>query len=206
MKVLIACEFSGVVRRAFRDRGHDAWSCDLLPAEDGSRFHYQCDLRSVFNMGGPFEDSWDLMIAHPPCTRLCNSGVRWLHKPPSGKTWNDMHMELKDAALFFRQIWVSPIKRIAIENPIMHKWAKEEMPEVPDYAQIIQPWQFGEGETKGTCLWLKDLPKLIPTKIVEGRTARVHRASPGPDRWKERSRTFVGIANAMADQWGSLDA
>jgi len=184
MRVLIACEFSGVVREAFRVRGHDAWSCDLLPAEDGSKFHYQ---RSV---EGLFDNDWDLMIAHPPCTHLAVSGARWF----AGKG------EQQQSALHFvRTLLNASIPRIVIENPvsIISSHIRE-----PD--QIIQPWQYGHGETKATCLWLKNLPKLIPTNIVEGRTPRVHYVSPGPDRWKERSRTMQGIAEAMADQWGSL--
>ena len=192
MRVLIACEFSGVVREAFRARGHDAWSCDLLPAEDGSPHHYEGDIFPAI-MHRP----WDMMIAHPPCTYLANSGVRWLVK--DGK-FNPVRMHhMQDAIWFWRQLRDAPIQRIAIENPIPHKHAKVKM---GDYTQIIQPWQFGHGETKATCLWLKNLPKLVPTNIVEGRTPRVHHASPGPDRWKERSRTLTGIAEAMADQWG----
>jgi hypothetical protein len=197
MRVLVACEFSGVVRRAFAARGHDAWSCDLLPAEDGTNKHYVGDARDILN------DGWDLlMVAHPPCTRLCNSGVRWLSKPPPGKTLDQMQADLREGAALFSAFWNAPIPRVAVENPIMHKHAKALIENYADPAQTIQPWQFGHGETKGTCLWLRGLPKLTPTQIVEGRTARVHRMPPGPDRWKERSRTFSGIAEAMADQWG----
>ena len=184
LRVLIACEFSGVVRRAFRARGHDAWSCDLLPAEDGSEFHIQGDVVYPSRLG----DGWDLMIAHPPCTHLAVSGARWLQ---------DKVVE-QQAALAFAQILMNaPIERIAIENPISIISSRIRKPD-----QIIQPWMFGHGETKATCLWLKNLPKLVPTNIVEGREARVHRMPPGPNRWKERSRTFTGIADAMADQWG----
>jgi site-specific DNA-cytosine methylase len=189
MRVLVACEFSGVVREAFRARGHDAWSCDLLAAEDESEFHYQEDLVDCL-FGEDNHGYWDLIIAHPPCTHLASSGARWF----SGK-----EDEQKDAIGFVKLIGESHTLRIAIENPIgvlSTKWRK------PD--QIIQPWQFGHGETKATCLWLKNLPKLVPTKIVEGRIPRVHYASPGPDRWKERSRTLPGIADAMAQQWGGL--
>jgi site-specific DNA-cytosine methylase len=189
MRVLVACEFSGVVREAFRARGHDAWSCDLLAAEDESEFHYQEDLVDCL-FGEDNRGYWDLIIAHPPCTHLASSGARWF----SGK-----EDEQKDAIGFVKLIGESHTLRIAIENPIgvlSTKWRK------PD--QIIQPWQFGHGETKATCLWLKNLPKLVPTKIVEGRIPRVHYASPGPDRWKERSRTLPGIADAMAQQWGGL--
>jgi site-specific DNA-cytosine methylase len=181
MRVLIACEFSGVVRRAFRERGHDAWSCDLLPAEDRDH-HFQRDVLSILDYG------WDLMIAHPPCTHLAVSGARW---------FKEKRQEQAEALEFVRRLMAAPIPRIAIENPISIISSRIRKPD-----QIIQPWQFGHGETKATCLWLKNLPKLTPTNIVEGREARVHRMPPGPDRWKERSRTFEGIAAAMADQWG----
>lgn len=184
MKVLIACEFSGVVREAFRKRGHDAWSADLLPAEDNSPFHREGDLMEWF-----FKEEWDLMIAHPPCTYLAVSGARW---------FKDRQEEQRLALKFVAALGShTGIPKYAIENPISilsTRWRK------PD--QIIQPWMFGHGETKATCLWLKNLPKLVPTNIVEGREARVHKASPGPDRWKERSRTLQGIATAMAEQWG----
>lgn len=201
MRVLVACEFSGIVRRAFSAIGHDAWSCDLLPAEDGSNKHIQGDARDILN------DGWDLlMVAHPPCTRLCNSGVRWLHKPPRGRTLSEMWEELREGAALFSSFWNAPIPRVAIENPVMHRHAKELIENFEPPAQIIQPWQFGHGETKATCLWLRDLPALEPTKIVEGREQRVHRMPPSPDRWRERSRFFPGIAAAMADQWGRLAA
>jgi hypothetical protein len=197
LRILVACEFSGVVRRAFAARGHDAWSCDLLPADDRSNRHIVGDARDYLG------DGWDLlMVAHPPCTRLCNSGVRWLAKPPPGKTVDQMQADLREGAALFSAFWNAPIDRIAIENPIMHRHAKALIANYAPPAQTIQPWQYGHGETKGTCLWLRGLPKLTPTQIVEGRTARVHRMPPGPDRWKERSRTFAGIAEAMADQWG----
>jgi hypothetical protein len=185
MRVLAACEYSGRVRQAFRDRGHDAWSCDLLPAEDGSRFHIQADAVSVAH------DGWDAMIAHPPCTDLAVSGSRWFEeKRASGSQ--------QAAISFFLELAHAPIPRIAIENPvcIMSSVWRE-----PD--QVIHPWQHGHGETKATCLWLKGLPLLTPTNIVPGREPRVHRMSPSPDRWKERSRTYEGIALAMAAQWGS---
>jgi hypothetical protein len=197
LRILVACEFSGVVRRAFAARGHDAWSCDLLPADDRSNRHIVGDARDLLG------DGWDLlMVAHPPCTRLCNSGVRWLSKPPPGKTLDQMQADLREGAALFSSFWNAPIERIAVENPIMHRHAKALIENYQEPAQTIQPWQFGHGEIKGTCLWLRGLPKLTPTQIVEGRTARVHRMPPGPDRWKERSRTFTGIAEAMADQWG----
>lgn len=181
MRVLVACEFSGVVRSAFRERGHDAWSCDLLPTEIPGQ-HIQKDVRDVIT------SEWDLMIAHPPCTHLAVSGARWFSRKQS---------EQKNALEFVRRLLDAPIERIAMENPISIISSRIRKPD-----QIIQPWQFGHGEVKATCLWLKNLPLLKPTNIVEGREARVHRASPGPDRWKERSRTLSGIANAMASQWG----
>jgi hypothetical protein len=183
--VLVACEFSGVVRRAFRDQGHDAWSCDLLPAEDDSPHHFQGPVQ-----GAPMRQSWDLMIAHPPCTHLAVSGARWFKEK-----WR----EQAEALDFMRYLLDAPIPRIAIENPVSVISSKIRKPD-----QIIQPWQHGHGETKATCLWLKNLPKLTPSNVVEGREARVHRLSPGPNRWKERSRTFEGIAAAMAEQWGGL--
>jgi len=196
MKILVACEFSGTVRNAFLDRGHDAWSCDLLPAEDGSNRHITGDARDYLN------DGWDMLIAHPPCTRLCNSGVRWLSKPPNGKTLGQMWADLSDGAALFSSFWNAPIEKIAVENPVMHKHARALIDKYENFAQSVQPWQYGHGETKRTCLWLKNLPNLTPTNIVEGREHRVHRIAPGPDRWKERSRFFTGIADAMADQWG----
>lgn len=201
LRVLVACEFSGVVRRAFAARGHDAWSCDLLPAEDGSNQHILGDARDVLN------DGWDLlMVAHPPCTRLCNSGVRWLHVPPPGRTIEQVRGELEEAAALFSDFWTAPIERICIENPVMHRHAKALIADYQPPAQSVQPWQFGHGEVKRTCLWLKNLPPLRPTNIVEGRVARVHRMPPSPDRWRERSRFFPGIAEAMADQWGGVAA
>ena len=198
-RVLIACEFSGVVRRAFCARGHDAWSCDLLPAEDGSNRHIRCDVREILN------DGWDLLIvAHPPCTRLCLSGVRWLHEPPKGRTKEEMWRELEEAADLFSTLWNAPIPRRAVENPVMHRYARERIRNYRPPAQYIQPWQFGHGETKKTGLWLHNLPPLKPTRIVEGRTPRVHRLPPSPQRWMERSRTYPGIAAAMAEQWGGL--
>jgi hypothetical protein len=193
--VLIACEYSGRVREAFRRRGHDAWSCDLLPAEDGSPYHIQGDvLWQIYQtVNTPFSVNvgWDLMIAHPPCTHLAVSGARHFEeKRADGRQ--------QEAINFFMVLANAPIPRIAIENPvcIMSSVWRE-----PD--QIIQPWQFGTGETKATCLWLKGLPPLIPTKIVSGRHPRVHLMPPGPDRWKERSRTDLGVADAMGAQWGN---
>lgn len=183
MRVLVACEYSATVRDAFRARGHDAWSCDLLPTEGDPEWHHE---GSVWDVIG---NDWDLMIAHPPCTDLSVSGARhFAAKIADGR---------QQAALdFVQRLMDAPIERIAIENPISVISSKIRKPD-----QIIQPWQFGHGETKATCLWLKNLPKLVPTDVVDGREARIHKMSPGPDRWKERSRTFKGIAEAMADQW-----
>lgn len=198
-RILIACEFSGIVRRAFVARGFDAWSCDLLPAEDRSNRHITGDVRDVL------DDGWDLLIvAHPPCTRLCNSGVRWLHVPPPGRDRADLWAELDAGAALFSTLWNAPVPRVAVENPVMHKYAKARIAGYAPPAQSVQPWQFGDGEVKRTCLWLRGLPPLTPTNIVAGRTPRVHRMPPGPDRAKERSRFFPGIADAMADQWGRL--
>lgn len=182
MNVLVACEFSGIVRDAFAARGHNAWSCDLLPSERPGK-HKQCDVRAVLRHG------WDLMIAHPPCTHLAVSGARWF----KGKL-----DEQRDALTFVRELLAAPIPRIALENPVSIISSRIRKPD-----QIVQPWMFGHGETKATCLWLKGLPPLAPTLIVEGRAARVHREPPRPDRWKARSRTLPGIAAAMAEQWGA---
>lgn len=190
MKVLVACEYSGTVRDAFIKAGHEAMSCDLLPT-DKEGPHYQ---GNVFDI---IDDNWDLMIAHPPCTYLTNSGVRWLYT--NQLRWKD----LIDGAVFFRRLLKANIPKIAIENPIMHKYAKDIIG--VDQAQTIQPWQFGHGETKGTCLWLKNLPLLKPTDIVDGRIGRIHSLPPSEDRWKLRSITYQGIADAMAAQWGKLD-
>lgn len=185
MRILVACEYSGTVRDAFLRLGHDAISCDLLPTEvDGP--HYLGDVFDIIN------DGWDMMIAHPPCTDLSVSGARHFKaKIADGR---------QQRALDFVQLLMdAPIDRIAIENPISVISSKIRKPD-----QIIQPWQFGHGETKATCLWLKNLPKLEPTNIVSGREQRIHKMPPGPNRWKERSRTFQGIADAMAIQWGKL--
>jgi len=203
MRVLVACEFSGTVRRAFRSLGHDAWSCDILPADDGSEHHYQDDIRNVLGRGKPWnEPSWDLMIAHPPCTYLTNSGVTWLHRDPT--RWQ----KLDEAAEFFKMLLDAPIPRIAIENPIMHKYAKERIGGVKQ-SQVIQPWMFGHPESKATCLWLKNLPTLKETKNVkeemlklpDSERQRLHWLPPSADRWKLRSTTYSGIAEAMAEQW-----
>ncbi len=184
MRVLVACEYSATVRDAFRRRGHEAWSCDLLPTEGDPAFHIQQD---IFNVVG---ENWDLMIAHPPCTDLAVSGARhFAEKIADGRQ--------QRALDFVRRLLNAPMPLIALENPVSVISTKIRKPD-----QIIQPWQFGHGETKATCLWLKGLPLLKPTSIVEGREAKVHRMPPSPDRWKERSRTYQGIAEAMAEQWG----
>lgn len=185
MKVLIACEFSGVVRDAFLAKGHDARSCDLLPTESEGP-HYQGDVRDILGNG------WDLMIAHPPCTHLAVSGARW---------FTEKHAEQEEALRFVRCLLDAPIPHIALENPVSIISVRFREPD-----QIIQPWQFGHGETKATCLWLKNLPPLKSTNPVAGREARVHMEPPGPNRWKERSRTLPGIAQAMAEQWGKQHA
>lgn len=182
MKVLIACEYSGTVCDEFLACGHDAMSCDLLPT-DVLGPHYQGNVLDVLQNG------WDLMIAHPPCTHLAVSGARW---------WKDKLVEQSEALEFVRLLLDAPIKKIALENPISKISTAIRKPD-----QIIQPWQYGHGETKATCLWLKNLPLLTPTNIVDGREARVHRMSPSPDRWKHRSTTLQGIAAAMAAQWGN---
>jgi hypothetical protein len=188
MKVLIACEESQAVTKEFRKLGHEAYSCDTEPCSGGyPEWHLQQDVIPLL------DESWDLMIAHPPCTRLCNSGVCWLEKR---NLWDDM----RAGALFFKALLDADIPMKAIENPIPHKYAVEIIGR--KYDQIIQPWMFGHGETKATCLWLNGLPKLIPTKIVEGREQRLHRLPPSKDRAKLRSKTFPGIAKAMAEQWG----
>jgi len=184
MRVLVACEYSGTVRDAFRALGHDAWSCDLLPTESAdTEHHYQGNVLDVIA-----EEEWDLMIAHPPCTHLAVSGARW---------FKDKLFEQGEALDFVRALMAAPIPCIAIENPISIISSRIRKPD-----QIIQPWQFGHGETKATCLWLKNLPLLKPTNIVEGREARIHKMPPSKDRWKLRSTTYTGIAAAMAEQWG----
>jgi len=187
MRVLVACEYSGRVRDAFIRRGHDAISCDLLPTEQPGP-HIQGDVRPLLR------DRWDLVIAHPPCTRLCNSGVRWLHER---NLWGDMH----EAVDFFLECLNANAPCVAVENPVMHKYARERIGK-PSFT--VQPWQFGDNEKKRTCFWTHGLFDLQPTSKLDGSTAAqsVHKATPGPDRWKERSRTFPGLAEAIADQWG----
>lgn len=181
MRILIACEFSGIVRDAFTDKGHDAWSCDLLPSEKPGK-HIQGDVLDI--MGG----GWNMMICHPPCTHLAVSGARW---------FKEKRQEQLEALEFVRKLMDAPIKKICLENPISVISSKIKKP-----SQIIQPWMFGHGETKATCLWLKNLPLLEPSELVTGRVGRSWREPPSPDRWKNRSRTLLGIAKAMADQWG----
>jgi len=200
MKVLVACEYSGVVRDAFIRKGHEAISCDLLPSESDLGPHYQGDARDILG------DGFDLLIAHPPCTYLCNSGVSWLKKDES--RWQ----KLDDAAEFFRLFLEAPIPKICVENPVMHRYALERIGGVKQ-AQSIQPYQFGHDASKRTCLWLKNLPKLEPTKYIEPRIVNglkrwsnqtdsgQNNLGPSEDRWKIRSATYEGIAQAMADQW-----
>jgi hypothetical protein len=188
MNVAVLCEFSGTVRDAFIRRGHNAVSYDLLPSEAPGP-HVQGDVREK-------DLAWaDLVIAHPTCTRLCNSGVVWLHR-------RNLWAQMREAAVFFKWCLDLPNAMVAVENPIMHKYAVEIVGRRQD--QVIQPWMFGHGETKATCLWLRGLPKLTPTNIVEGREQRLHKLPPSPTRWAERSRTYRGIAEAMAEQWGGI--
>lgn len=181
MKVLVACEFSGTVRDAFIARGHNAVSCDVLPTEQPGP-HLRCDIRTVDLT------EYDLLIAHPPCTHLASSGARW---------FSQKRDEQEEALDFVRWFMCAPVERIAIENPVGVIGSRIRPPD-----QIIQPWMFGKGEVKTTCLWLKNLPRLRPTQIVPGREQRLWKLSPGEDRWKERSKTYQGIADAMAAQWG----
>ncbi|MEI4262769.1 hypothetical protein [Roseovarius sp. D0-M9] len=226
LKVLIGCEQSGVVRDAFNGLGHNAWSCDLLPAERPSNRHIVGDVRDVMMM-----DDWDILaVMHPPCTRLCNSGVRWLDKPAKNPIadlsaaerleWPGMSdaeklaltwKKLEAGVALFSDVWnVEHIPMVAVENPVMHRHAKERITNFQPHAQTVQPWHFGtdedgpDNERKRTCLWLRNLPTLTRTGTLDGTTARdsVHKASPSPNRWKERSRFFPGLAQAMALQWG----
>jgi site-specific DNA-cytosine methylase len=182
MRVLVACEFSGIVRSAFAVKGHDAWSCDLLPTEIPGQ-HIQGDVLGILN------DCWDLLIAFPPCTHLAVSGARW---------FKDKQKEQIEALEFVHLLLNAPIPKIALENPVGVISSRIRKPD-----QIIQPWMFGHGETKATCLWLKGLPLLQPTNIVKGREQKCWKEPPGPDRWKNRSRTYQGIANCMAATWGA---
>jgi hypothetical protein len=184
LRVLVACEYSARVRDAFRRCGHFAFSCDLLSCEGDPQWHLQRPVEEVLGNG------WDLMIAHPPCTHLAVSGSRHFHRK---------QREQSEALDFVRLLMAAPIDRWCIENPVSIISSAITPPH-----QIIQPWQFGHGETKATCLWLKNLPRLKPSNVVSGREAKVHRMPPGPDRWKERSRTYQGVADAMAQQWGTV--
>lgn len=190
MKVLVACEYSGRVRDAFAARGHDAMSCDLLPSETEGN-HHTGDVRPLL------KERWDLVIAHPPCTRLCNSGVRWLAERD---LWDDM----REGAEFFLECLNANSPRVAVENPVMHKYAVEIVGRKADFS--VQPWQFGDPYKKRTCFWTKGLPPLMPTSDMTAAdaVAECHLMSPGKDRWKKRSVTYQGIANAIADQWGIL--
>jgi hypothetical protein len=210
LRVLVACEYSGVVRRAFRERGHEAWSCDLLPSEDDSPYHIQCDIQELLDRT---QWAWDLMIAHPPCTYLCNSGVRWLKEDEviDGVPWIyrggvTRWDRMLDAKELFEHLWEAPIPRICIENPVPHKYAG-----LPKYSQTIQPWMFGEDASKRTCLWLKGLTPLTSTELISpGPTGKYanqtpsgqNKLGPSKNRALERSRTYAGIANAFASQWG----
>jgi hypothetical protein len=205
LRVLIACEYTGAMRRAFRARGHAAWSCDLLPALDGDRHHIQGNCRKAI-----LENGWDLIIAHPPCTFLCNSGVRWLYGGKGNVRDLERWRQMEEGAAFFKWLLVRPAcPFIAVENPIMHVYAKDIIGRGPD--QIVQPWHFGDPFFKATGWWLRSLPVLVPTKKLtppkpgtaeHKKWSAVHRASPGPDRWAERSATYPGLAAAAAKQWG----
>lgn len=206
-KVLVGCETSGIVRQAFTNLGYDTWSCDILPSDVPTNRHIQDDVRNVLKM-----DNWDLVfIGHPPCTRLCNSGVRWLHKAPPNKTLDDMWQELDEGAELFSDLWNADVPCLAIENPVMHKYAKERIRNYQPFAQSVQPWEFATDEDgednvkKRTCFWLKNLPPLIKTGTLDGSSARadVHNAAPSADRWKIRSKFYPALAAAMAQQWGN---
>jgi hypothetical protein len=207
-RVLIGCETSGIVRDAFLAAGHDCWSCDVLPADTPTNRHIQDDVRNVMAF-----ERWDFMaVMHPPCTRLCNSGVRWLHKPPKGKTLEQMWADLDEGCALFSDVWNADIPLIAVENPVMHKYAKARIRNFEPQAQTVQPWEFADSDdsadnvTKATCFWLRGLPQLQTTGTVDGKTARdeCHKATPSPDRWKIRSKFHHGIAAAMAEQWGAI--
>lgn len=199
MKVLVAGEFSGIVRDAFAARGHNAWSCDLLPSERPAGQHYQGDVREILG------EYWDLILAHPDCTYITNSGVRWLMEKDDGdskilkgaRRWAAMW----ESCEFFRIFLEHPCHRIVIENPVPHKYAARWIGK--PYSMSLQPWQYGHQDTKRTCLWLKNLPKLKPTKIMPPPyNGTCHEESPGDDRWMNRSRTYQGIADALAEQYG----
>jgi hypothetical protein len=206
MKVLVGCETSGVLRNEFLVLGHDAWSCDLLPSDDGSNRHIVCDIRDILN------DGWDMLaVMHPPCTRLCNSGVRWLTAPPKDKTLDEMWAQLDAGAALFSACWNASIDRVVVENPVMHKHAKVRIINYQPPAQIVQPWWFGDPAFKATGLYIRGVKPLVATERLEPpkpgteehrRWSVVHRAIPGVDRWKIRSKTFPGIAKAIATQMG----
>lgn len=195
MRILVGCEYSGRVRQAFRDLGHDAWSCDFLPSEDASPYHIQGDVLALLN------DGWDLGVFHPPCTYLAVSGLHWNGRVPGRAA------KTEEALVFVRTLMGAPIPKIALENPVSCISTRIRKPD-----QVIQPWWFGEDASKKTCLWLKNLPPLVPTNRLPGndKTRRANQTpsgqnklGPSPDRWKDRSRTYLGVAQAMADQWGS---
>jgi len=201
MRILVACESSGVVREAFRSFGHDAWSADVLPADDGSPHHIQGDATKILG------DGWDMLIAHPPCTYLTNAGVRWLYNADG--TRNEERWEaMREGAKLFLAFWNAPVERVCVENPVMHRYGKEIIR--ASFAQSVQPYDFGHKEVQRTCFWLRGLPRLEPTTNLKQETmslpykdrAKVHLTSPGPNRWKIRSKTYRGIARAMAQQWG----
>lgn len=215
LKILIACEISGIGRRAFAALGHDVWSCDILPAEDGSNRHIMCDVRD-----GILNEGWDLLaVMHPPCTRLCRSGRRWMSGPgiwtppkqlPAGRTWDDMKAEFEEGISIFNACWNAPIERVAVENPEMNDLAKARMPEGLPAPQVVQPFWFGEPQYKATGWYLRGLPKLLETNRLpepergsdEWRSwNKVHRMPPGPERAKLRSRSFPGMLEAAAMQW-----
>lgn len=224
MKILVACEESQVVCKAFRDRGHEAYSCDIVPCSGGHpEWHIQDDVRNLLFATGNYktypypkgapssgdQEFWDVMIAHTPCTYVCNSGVTWL-KEKDGSLNTHRYIQCINAAAFFKLLWdgiTCKIPKICMENPIPHRYA-----ELQKYTQIVQPWMFGHPETKATCLWLKNLPKLIPTNDVrkemlllpKNKREKLHYLPPSPDRARIRARTFEGLANAMAAQWGDL--
>ncbi len=216
LRILIGCETSGIARRAFADRGHDVWSCDIEPAEDGSNRHIICDIR-----GGILNEGWDLLaVMHPPCTRLCRSGRRWMSGPglwtppkklPVGRSWESMKAEFELGVSIFSACWQAPIERVAIENPEMNDLARDRMPDDLPAAHMVQPYWFGHPEFKATGWYLRNLPQLQPTDMLEKperdtdewrRWNRVHRMSPGPERARLRSRSYPGMMAAAAVQWG----
>lgn len=216
LRVLIGCETSGIARRAFAARGHDVWSCDLLPAEDGSNRHIVCDVRD-----GILADGWDLLcVMHPPCDRLCRSGRRWMSGPgqwtppkqlPAGRSWTDMRAEFEDGVDVFTTCWRAPVERVAIENPLMNDLARARMPADLPAPQMVQPFWFGDPAYKATGWYLRGLPELVATRRLpepeRGTDAwrhwnRVHRMPPGPERKRLRSRSWPGMMEAAADQWG----